>query len=217
MALTAPSTDPPRSYTVLLPPGWQRLPVGQGGHEAIRAVLDHTFRNVPPDTAGPFRCELEKVLLAQLEQARRQHGLDLYLPVGGLRGRPVAASFIVSHLPPANLSGDADEVAVQVMTELADGDARSAAEPVNVAGMPALRTDRLAAPELRPPFGVERTSRRVHYVVPVPEGGGFLVVAFSTVASEPSTDADGRPEPLLSDALVDLFDAVMTTLRWRHA
>ena len=214
--MTATPTDPPRSYDVLLPPGWQRLPVGAGATAAVREILDHAFQDVPADSAGPFRAELEKMLLGQIERARRQHGLDLYLPVGGARDRPVAASFLVSHLPPPELPGNPIDTAVEVMAELAGDSNGRATSPVAVAGMPALRMDRVAAPDLRPPLGVERPSRRVHYVVPVPGGGGFLVVAFSTVVSEPSTGADGAPEPLLSDALVDLFDAVMSTLRWRY-
>lgn len=213
--MSTAATEAPRSYAVLLPPGWQRLPVDDGAPAAVRSILDGAFADVPRDTAAPFRAELEKALLRQLEQARRQHGLDLYLPVGGLRGRPVAASFVVSHLPPPDLPGDPVEAAAEVLAELA-GDSGAPAEPLAVGGMPALRVDRLTVPDVRPPFGIERPSRRVHYVVPVPAGGGFLVVVFSTVVSEPSTGPGGEAEPLLSDALVDMFDAVMTTFRWRY-
>ena len=233
---------------MLLPPGWQRVPVGDGAGPVIRSILDDAFAEVPRDTAAAFRGQLEKALLAQVEQARRESGIDLYLPVGGLRGRPIAASFIVSHLPPPDGPGDPLELAAEVVAQLAEGaptgkpgldderpveqdpaasrqaddgsagradEGLAPTELLTVAGVPSVRLDRRAEPDLRPLFGVERPSRRITYVVPVPGGAGFVMVAFSTLVTEPSVGPDGAPEPLLSDALVSLFDAVMTTFRWR--
>jgi hypothetical protein len=51
-------------------------------------------------------------------------------------------------------------------------------------------------------------SRRVDYLIPVPEHPrGMLVVAFSTIG-------DGDPEGDFAKLLVELFDAIMTTFRW---
>ncbi len=243
--MSLPTGAPPRSYSVLLPPGWQRVPVDDGARQVLRSILDEAFADVPRDTAAPFRGELEKALLAQVDSARRENGIDLYLPVGGLRGRPIAASFVVSHLPPPDGPGDPVELAAEVVAQLAESapagepvadgsaggddagarertggagqaeDGLAPTELVTVAGMPSVRLDRQEQPQLRPLFGVERPSRRITYVVPVPGGAGFVLVAFSTLVSEPSAGPDGAPEPLLSDALVTLFDAVMTTFRWR--
>lgn len=214
------STEP-RSYSLVLPPGWQRLSLGPQAEAEVRALLDVAFTGVPRDRAAPFRRELEKILLAQVAKARAEHGLDLYLPVRGTRGRPVPASFVVAHVVPDQLSADsaADVATVELLAALLDGRAADGGRlDVEVAGAPAVRIEDVQAPSLRPPFEVERPSRRVHYVVPVPGGGaGLLMVSFSTALTEAPTGSDGRVEPRLSDALVDLFDAVMTTLRWRHA
>lgn len=121
----------PRSYSLVLPPGWQRLCLGPRAEAEVRALLDAAFEGVPRDRAAPFRGELKKSLLLQVTRAREQHGLDLYLPVLG--------------------------------------------------------------------------------------GEGLLLVSFCTLVTETPAGPDGTPEPRLSDALVDLFDAIMTTLRWRHA
>jgi hypothetical protein len=53
-------------------------------------------------------------------------------------------------------------------------------------------------------------SRRVEYLVSVPEDPDrWFAAAFSTVGG-------GDPRDELADALVEWFDAVMATLRWRR-
>jgi hypothetical protein len=57
---------------------------------------------------------------------------------------------------------------------------------------------------------VEHGSRRVDYVLPVPaDPDRWVVVSFSTLGS-------GDPNGELARLLVELFDAMMTTFRWRR-
>jgi hypothetical protein len=70
----------------------------------------------------------------------------------------------------------------------------------------AVRTERIADPE--PDEEIEERSRRVDYVVAAPgDPARWLAVAFSTLGG-------GDPEDDLASALVQLFDAVMSTFRW---
>lgn len=81
-----------------LPPGWRRIPV-VGAGPVITDLLDEAFRGLPRDSYAPHRAHLQRVLDEQVTAAQAHHGIDLYLPTAGVRGRPVAASFVVSHLP----------------------------------------------------------------------------------------------------------------------
>ena len=70
-------------YTIVLPPGWQRIPVRQGTAEAIRKILDQVFgalaRAQPRGSLVRQRIELERRLTAMAARAREKAGLDLYL------------------------------------------------------------------------------------------------------------------------------------------
>ena len=58
--------------------------------------------------------------------------------------------------------------------------------------------------------GVEYASRRVDYVLPVPTDlDRWVVVSFSTLGA-------GDPTDEFAQLLVELFDAIMTTFRWRR-
>jgi hypothetical protein len=193
-------------YMLLLPPGWRRIPVGEP-EPTIRDILDTTFAGLPADRYGPFRRELHRLLRDQVAAARDASGLDLYLPVDTMRGVPVAASFVVSQLPP----GAAPPQDVLTSLALHEGDP----QPVQVAGQPGLRVDRVVESDPERQLGADFASRRVHYIVPVPGDGGWLLLAFSAVRADEALPGDAEGEVVtLTDILVDLFDAIVTTLRW---
>jgi hypothetical protein len=80
------------------------------------------------------------------------------------------------------------------------------ARPAMVDGAMAVRIERTAAPQ--PAEGVEYGSRRVDYVISVPEDPDrWLAVAFSTLGG-------GDPDDQYARLLVELFDAIMSTFRW---
>jgi hypothetical protein len=203
-AMPTGPTEPtgPTGYVLTLPPGWERIPVRDGTDEAIRDILDRAFGHLPADRYGPIRRELAAGLAQQVMDAREAHGLDLYLPVGGIRGLPVAASFAVAHLPP----GSADDEPAAVLGALADGFGTATA--AEVASTPALRVERAVPSDPGRQHNVDLPTKRVDYVVPVPGNAGWLLVTFSVAADESAAAG-------LADALVELFDAVVSTLRWR--
>ena len=196
-------------YTVVLPPGWCRVPVRHGSAKAIRTAVDEALkavpRNVPRDRIPPYRAELEGRLRSMVTAARKQGGVDLYLPVAPMHGLAVSASFIVSEGVIGVPGTDADPVAV--VTYLAAQDAQSG--PVTVDGAPAVRREHTAPAE--PAAEVDAGSRRVDYMIPMPGSKHrWLIAAFSTLGG-------GDPADELALALVQLFDAIMSTFRWSYS
>jgi hypothetical protein len=189
----------------VLPPGWERVPVRSGTTEAIKRILDQKLRTVPVkvsrDAIIPYRVMIEGHLRKIAAEARKQGGLDLYLPVDLRGGTLISASFVISEGTLA--ASGRDPAPAAILTALTEDDD---AAPVSVANSPALRREHFAPADLA--SGTEYGSRRVDYVVPVPDDGSrWLVAAFSTVVNEEAPD-------WFAKLLVELFDAIMSTLRW---
>jgi hypothetical protein len=191
-------------YSIVLPPQWHEIPLRSGTVEAIRSILNNAItrlrRDLPRDKVAPYRTEIERRLTLLSNQARRNGGLCLYLPVEPMHGIPVAASFVISEGSVG--SGGTDPSLVT--SELAA--AQEGATPCAVGGSKAVRIERIAGPDLR--NDVEFGSRRIDYVIPVPgQEDHWLIAAFSTVGT-------GDPEGEHADLLAQLFDAIMSTFRW---
>src|ERR1039457_1535078 len=146
-------------YSVVLPPGWRKIPLRTGTEKAIRAVVREAFtrlpRDAPPDKVGPHRLQLERTLTRMVRDARGKGGIDLYLPAGPVYGAPLAASFIVSELS----LGPADPASIAAMLEAED----DAMKAVTMDGADGLRAERTAAPA--PEHDVDFASRRLASVV----------------------------------------------------
>lgn len=203
-AVPPPDTPgmPVPGYSIVLPPGWHRIPLRSGTDRAIRGAVRAAFadlpRDAPQDKVGPYRLQMERQLARAARQARDKGGIDMYLPVGPVYQAPVAASFVVSELSlgPANPA----EVAVLLTAE------DDAWKPVTADGADGVRVERTAGP--RPDDGIDFGSRRVDYVVPVPgRPGRWLAIAFSTFGA-------GDPGDRVAGLLTELFDAIMSTFRW---
>jgi len=198
-------------YTVVVPPGWCRIPLRHGTNAAIKNVLDRSFRHLPRDRVAPYRLEIERRLKALVAQSRSNAGLDLYFPVDAAADGPVPASFLVSearYSPPSE-DGEQDQAAravdpAQVLAYLASES--PGARIVDADGAPGLRAEQVVRPG--PDAEFQYATRRVEYTLAVPGSPGrWLVVAFSTPGS---ADPDGR----LARLLTELFDAIMLTFRW---
>lgn len=211
----------PRGYELILPPGWVRIPLREGTQEALERVLFSHMEQVPEgiarDDAMRFRLDMRRQLEKQARAARRNGGLDLYLPVLPRGGIFLMASFIVAEMP----IGRDDAIPPQtVIARLADEGIRGGtATVVKVAGVPALRRDYRSVPdEERPspnpaPAAVRQAApptRRVDYVLPVAnDPGHWISVTFST-------PGDGDIDSAFTGVLVELFDAVISTFTWRY-
>ncbi|MGH4032440.1 hypothetical protein ACQB60_26270 [Actinomycetota bacterium Odt1-20B] len=200
----------PTGYNLVPPPGWDSIPLqdGSAANDTILRIVDRAVRELPQDLprddVSKARLELFKRLKQAAGQAAKGHGLTLYLPVERIHGTYVPASFVVSEaLAGPGIDAPADEV-MRLVTA-----GRGESESVEVDGAQGTRIDRIVPPPKDAEFAY--ASRRVEYVIPVPGAPTprWLTVAFSTIGG-------GHPDGELSDVLVDVFDAVMTTFRWSY-
>jgi hypothetical protein len=211
VTVTSPRTVPATGYTLILPPGWIRLDARFGhGSEELDQELNRILSAVPRDSFGPLISEARKQAHSVLDQARRAGALDLYLPLGGMHGTAVPASFLVSLVSfddaprPASLAGqDSEATSLQIAAMLAarmpQGEVRTL--PAGIA----VRSRRVVAPQGSSSW----PGTRVDYHWPMPaEPLRWALATFTTIGA-------GKPEDDLAELLVELFDAVMLTWRWR--
>ena len=191
----------PRGYTLVLPPGWARVPLRGGTEVAIAAILDETFAGHSRDELATERQALRIRLRSLASTAAANSGLDLYIPTERMHGFTVAASFVVAQFSFGSVeSPDPGLILARIVATGSD------TRTIPLADSTAARTERVAPPD--PARDVPFASRRVDYVLPVPEDADrWLVVTFSTIGQ-------GDPQDEFAALLVDLFDAIMTTFRW---
>lgn len=205
------SEGSPTGYTLIPPPGWELIPLREGTDDVLRSLVDGAVRDLPEDVPRDRRTEarmaLHKEFNRAVRQAREAKAHSLYLPVRRVRGHLLAASFVVSERLRAPGTGPHDDLVAGLLRSPGAGREAEAAE---VDGAHGVRTEGVVAAD--PGRGVEQESRHVDYVfaVPGPERGRWVTVSFSALTGE-----GARGE--LADALVGLFDAVLTTFRWRYA
>ncbi|MFD5648892.1 hypothetical protein [Streptomyces sp. NPDC127039] len=209
----------PRSYELILPPGWVRIPLREGTKEALERILfshmEQVPEGIPRDDAMRFRLDTRRQLERQARAAKRNGGLDLYLPVLPRGGIFLMASFIVAELP----IGQANVMSQQaVISELVnEGVPGGTAAEVDLAGAPALRRAYGSTLEEEKPSSAPEAeqqaalpTRRVDYVIPVPDDPGrWISINFST-------PGDGDIDSEFTGVLVELFDAVVSTFKWRY-
>ncbi|MGY1688855.1 hypothetical protein [Geodermatophilus sp. SYSU D01105] len=194
-----------QDFTLLLPPGWARIPLDDRVPLRVKQLVDERLSTVPAEHREALRTGLTRDLGETLTAARSRGGLDVLLSLDPVAGMPVPASALVTHL-----QGDGADLAGLLETLSSGGDDVTVQELdlVEVAGAPAVR--RLGVHEERVdpvgelPGGVLRVTR-LDYYVPIPGSHGILVFAFST------------PVEQLGPALVGLFDVMATSMRWVRA
>ncbi|MEU1051258.1 hypothetical protein ABZ397_01605 [Streptomyces sp. NPDC005876] len=209
------SPRPVTGYRILLPGQWDQVPLRHGTEAAIRRILDSAFSRIPDDAPkdkiGPYRQELERRFRSAVEQAQRGNALDLYLPVKPMNDVNLGASIVVSEsLVPRSVRSarpsDPTDVVVQFLAQ--DGVENADLSSGEVDGALAVRREHVC--ESDGAIGDELASRRVEYIITVPgDPERWFIAAFSTVGG-------GSPRDELADALVEWFDAVMATFRWRR-
>lgn len=193
---------PVTGYTLVLPPGWARIPLKAGTTEAIDAVLATAF-DLPVDAAQPEDLQAREAsragLLELCTAAADNGGLDAYVPVHG----PYAGmSFVVASVCSASVESPEPALVVQRLARA------SGARAVTVDGVRGSRTEALAPGASA---GSAGPTRRVDYLIPVPGDDGRWIVASLAV-----TSMDDPVGPAV-DLLVELFDAIMSTFRWKAA
>lgn len=192
-------------YRLILPPGWARIPLHDDPHAAIDRILDMSFQDLPRDEVWQVRRDLRKQLLEQVDKARDNEGVDLYLPVERVHGVTIPASFVVAVLPFSSTeTPSAEDVLALWIAEAAD------AAPVDIDGSLAARAERVEVGVAGAEDGSQFPSRRVDYLIrfPLPDDV-WLTISFSTIG-------DGRPDSEFTTMMVQLFDAVVGTFRWTN-
>jgi hypothetical protein len=202
-------------YRIILPAEWAQIPLRHGTEEAVRHILDEAFSHIPPgspaDKVGPYKRELERRFRAAVSRAQEGNALDLYLPVRSEGNVNMGASIVVSETILSRRRGaaaqvDPTDVAVQLLASTGSGAADLSSGELD--GALAVRHEYTASAD--PGRGAGLGSRRVEYIASVPDDPErWLGAVFSTVGG-------GDPHDELADALVEWFDAVMATLRWRR-
>ena len=190
-----------RDFSMLLPPGWARLPLDSRIPVRVKTLVADRVSGAPPEQRAQLQAVLTGELTSVLESAARQGGLDVLLSVDPVAGRAVPASCLVTHL-----DGPADGV-LQAIAGARAGRPGGVREvgTVQVAGTPAVRrlttrTEHVPADGGAP--GAVLTVTQLDYFVPMPAGDGLLVLTFST------------PIEQLAPPLVKLFDVMAGSFRW---
>jgi hypothetical protein len=195
-------------YSLVLPPGWRRVPLLHGTKASVKKIIDQKVRRFPPqvspDKRAVYRAQLERLLYDLAKQARSSGGSELYLPVEAVHGTVMPASFVVTESA-APGDGPTDAAGAIAFLTASGGSDVSAVILDGVAGA---RSERIAPPEPGQQF--DAGSRRVDYVIPLPgRENVWLILTFSTLG-------DGDPAGDFAKLLVELFDSIMRTLRWQE-
>jgi hypothetical protein len=176
---------PPHDFTVLLPPGWIRIPLD--GREGARASALATAKVsvLPEPQRSEEKQRLLQLLRVSLRKAREAGGVDIMLSLAERHGIPLAASCLVSYVERE------DQVPMdKLLAEIAKEDGEVTG--VSIAGCPAVRRRYMEGPVTM-----------VDYLLPMPGKKGLLTLAFAT------------PLEQLAEPLVLLFNAIAESLRWR--
>ncbi|RBY76937.1 hypothetical protein DQ239_12160 [Blastococcus sp. TF02-09] len=182
-------TSPDR-YELVVPDGWWAVDLGSGRwRQQIAALVDSQWRGI--DDAPHLKAEARAELERQASRAAGAGGLQLFLSVGTLAGVPLSASLLVSSVP---LDSPAELAALARRRR----DEGAQVTDVLLPAGPALRARWRQESEQEDQPAT--TCLDLH--VPVPQHPRALVLQFRT------------PMEPLADALVEVFDAVATTLRW---
>jgi hypothetical protein len=192
--------QPHLGYRLVWPPGWARIPLRSGTAAAIEAILDAAMAALPADTSDlTKRREQVGAYLRKTVAAYDPNCLHLFLPVEPVHGLAIPASFVVADIAVGCLDPLDPNLLIDGLME------SPGARRVIVAGTACARTESLVPAD--PANGVAFASRRVVYVLPVPQDADrWLVVTFSALRTHDEDD----PSPVM----VELFDAIMSTFRW---
>jgi hypothetical protein len=179
------TTSMPGDFTVLLPPGWIRIPLDARAKATAAAVATAKAAGLAEPQRSGVREQVLQALRLAIRHARQAGGTDIMISLAEREGIPLAATCLVCYADqdPAN---SIDRFAAELSIE---GGEISTPE---IAGHPAVRQRYL-----------DGIVTRVDYHLPIPGGTGLLTFAFST------------PMEPLADSLMLLFDAIAESVRWR--
>ncbi|AEG45553.1 hypothetical protein [Isoptericola variabilis] len=200
MTATADRAGTPSRYALILPPGFVLIPA-QGDVEAdVRAVVKrHYGAHLNDRTRGRVR-RLEQSLVATVSSAKERGVVDVVLPLGVPWRVPVS---LAAAFAPARHGGEPVAGPGSTTVRTRAGDARREVVEHD-------RDDRVELDVDLPEPAPGGPLRTVHHVWESPARGVDRLVGTFTI----SGSADPELAPMV-DALTELGDTIMASLRWR--
>jgi hypothetical protein len=195
-----------QDFELMLPEGWAVLPTLPADRAATDAAIEQLVltaipAELPRDSAEPWRHELRRHLGHAVDEARDSGARSVGIPIAPVDGVVIPASFCTAVLEDPDPEDPERLLAALLADAGPDGSFHE------IGGGPAVRVDTVAT-EPAPGGLYEGATRRVAYYLPHPDAPAWwAVTTFTTIA-------DGDPRGPFADALVVLFDAIMSTLRW---
>lgn len=210
---------PTGAYRLLLPADWQMLDLGEDSESSIDRLARDAVRTMDADSSAAARHRYKERLRAVVDSIREVEGTRvsvMYMP------RPEQGSLMVPMTVSCGVAEGLDvpsEDATRFLVSMAQAD--PSAHPVDADGVVALRTLSIdeatdaAASEVAKVTavtprtdGVDLFQMRASYLFVQPGTSQWhLIVGSATV---PDDDAQS---PIVT-AVLELFDSVVSTLRW---
>jgi hypothetical protein len=190
---------------LIVPQGWAHVPttpeLSNVRARTISAVVQHTLPDsLPRDKAEPYRRMLTRQLTDATDEAERRGARAVIMPVQEMHGMRLPGTLLLSVIEDNDESQDPKLVLDEVLADAgADGTA------LELDGCPAARTRQIVDSSA---IDRKHPAVRVNYLVSAPGRPGVWAVLTFTVL----TDGDVEAEAV--QAVVLLFDAVVSTLRW---
>jgi hypothetical protein len=192
-------------FNLIIPDGWEHIPTTPGlarvRERAINAIVRKALPDtLPRDKAGPWRRMLRRDLTEATDEAERQGARGLVLPVREMHGMRMPGSLLLTVIEDSADPQDPQQVLSEIVA-----DAGPDGMLLEVGGCPAARVCKVIDSDQ---IKRKAPSVRVNYLVSAPDVPGVWGVLTFTVLSDGDVDAD----PV--QAIVLMFDAVVSTLRW---
>ncbi|HEY3867649.1 MAG TPA: hypothetical protein VGM10_04845 [Actinocrinis sp.] len=194
-------------FELIVPDGWVVLPTTPESTRLRTAAIDAIIRtflpdSMPRDSAGPWRRELRKQLLAATDDACRNGARSVLLPLSRFNGRRIPGSMIMTVMEDeARPAQDPEQLLASILADAgSDGAFRE------IGGASAVR---VASVVRAPALGRDALGRRVGYYLAHPERPGVWGLLTFTVLAEGDTVEDPDVQ-----AVELLFDSIVSTVRW---
>ncbi|MDH6136876.1 hypothetical protein P3T37_006307 [Kitasatospora sp. MAA4] len=192
-------------FELVVPGGWVQIPTAPDTTKLRGRIIEDVIRHhlpdsLPRDKVGPWRRMLRKELTEATDEAARQSARSVLLPLEEFSGIRLPGSMLVTVLESADETEDPEQLLASILADAgADG------TYLEIGGAPAVRVATVVdSGRLRR----KGPSWRVSYYVSHPEAPGVWGLLTFTVL----TDGDVEAAPV--QAVVLLFDMIVTTLRW---
>ncbi|WP_433389178.1 hypothetical protein [Micromonospora sp. KLBMP9576] len=192
-------------FELIVPEGWAHIPttpeLGRVRERTIDAIVRQALPDtLPRDKAGPWRRILRKDLTEATDEAQRQGARAVVLPIQEMHGMRLPGTLLLSVIDDGENKQDPKLVLDSIRADAgADGTA------LEIDGCPAVRVSQVIDSRT---LNRKAPSVRVGYFVAAPDAPGVWGVLTFTVL----TDGDVEAEAV--QAIVLLFDMVVSTLRW---